>query len=148
MKLNLGSGSAPLKGYCNVDVSENVDADKIWDLDVGPWPWADDSIQAIEAIDVFEHVMNPILFVNECWRILKASRYVHILVPDFRSPNAFTDPTHRRFCTPDTFNYWIPGTALYERHGRAYGGHDHPFELVDRTLQLESLHFTLKKVRP
>jgi SAM-dependent methyltransferase len=148
MKLNLGAGSAPLKGWVNVDCVQLCGIDVVHDLDTGPWPWPDDSVQAIEAIDVFEHVADPLLFVNECWRILRAGRYAHILVPDFRGPNAFTDPTHRRFCTPATFNYWLPGTWLYEHHGAAYGGHDHSFDLTDLTLKDESLHFTLKKIPP
>lgn len=149
MKLNLGSGSAPLKGYVNVDCVKLDTVDEVWDLDnCYPWPWEDSSIQAIEAIDIFEHVEYPLQFVNECWRILRPSRFIHILVPDFRSPNAFTDPTHRRFCTPQTFDYWVPGTWLYEHHGAAYGGHSHPFELTDRHVEQENLHVTLKKVLP
>jgi len=36
--------------------------------------------------------------------------------------NAFTDPTHRRFPTEHTFDYWIPGTVLFDEHNPAYGG--------------------------
>lgn len=147
MKLNLGAGSAPLKGWVNVDCVKLDGIDVVHDLDQGPWPWEDDTARAIEAIDIFEHVAEPLLFVNECWRILQPGRYARILVPDFRSPNAFTDPTHRRFCTPSTFDYWIPGTWLYEHHGAAYGGHDHPFKRTSLELINESLSFTLQKVR-
>lgn len=148
MKLNLGSGSAPIPGWVNTDIAKIEGVDVVWDLDEGPWPWADCSAANIEAVDVFEHVGNPVLFMSECWRILRPARFLHILVPDFRGANAFTDPTHRRFCTPDTFNYWIPGTWLYDHHGAAYGGHERPFECVDRFLKLESLNFTLRKISP
>jgi hypothetical protein len=46
-----------------------------------------------------------------------------------RTPNimlsladAFTDPTHKRFPTWNTFDYWIPGTVYYKEHNQAYGG--------------------------
>ena len=36
--------------------------------------------------------------------------------------HGFTDPTHRRNCTPHSWDYWTPGTPLFEAYGRGLGG--------------------------
>lgn len=122
MRLNLGSGTSVEKGAVNVDRVALPGVDVVHDLDVGPWPFEDGSADGIKAEHVFEHVGDPILFMSECWRVLERGGLLHIVVPYYRSPDAFTDPTHRRFCTEHTFNYWIPGNIYYLKHNQAYGG--------------------------
>lgn len=122
MILNLGCGSLPIKGATNIDISPVPGVDIVHDLDVSPWPIVPGAYSTIEAKDVFEHVLNPITFMVECHRALCPGGALHIRTPYFRSMDAFTDPTHRRFPTEFTFDYWIPGTVLHGLHNAAYGG--------------------------
>jgi len=93
----------------------------VHDLDVRPWPFETNSVTRIEAKDVFEHVVDAVGFMTETHRILKPGMVLHIRTPHWRSMDAYTDPTHRRFPTEHTFDYWIPGTVLYTHHNAAYG---------------------------
>ena len=144
MRLNLGCGSQAKDGWVNLDIAAQAGVDVVHDLDVGPWPFEDRTAEQIEAWDVFEHVADPVLFMTECHRILRPFKYLHVHTPHYTSPDAFTDPTHRRFPTEHTFDYWIPGTHLYRRHNAGYGGV--AFELLDMHMDSGSLDLTLRKL--
>ena len=148
MRLNLGSGSEPRKpGIVNVDIAALPEVDVVHDLDVVPWPFDDASAEMILAQDVFEHVGNPIGFMTECHRVLETGGELVMKVPHFRHQDAFTDPTHRRFCTEHTFDYWIKGTVLYERHNAAYStGRYCAFTLSNRMVVAGSIFISLHKI--
>lgn len=120
MKLQLGAGMKPVEGRVNVDMVEMPGIDVVWDLDEFPWPWEDGEVEEIHAAHVFEHVTDPVGFMCEAWRVLQPEGWLHIEVPYWKSRNAFTDPTHRRYCTEETFLYWVPGTWLWDIGGTAY----------------------------
>jgi predicted SAM-dependent methyltransferase len=122
LRLNLGAGGLLLPGYVNVDRMPGPGIEVVHDLDTAPWPWPDESAERIDAKDVFEHLNEPVLFMTECWRILQIGGTLRIHTPHWRFQDAYTDPTHKRFPTEHTFDYWIPGTVLYEAHNRFYGG--------------------------
>lgn len=122
IRINLGCGSDRMAEFVNVDVSPNVGADVVHDLDVGPWPFDDGAAELLIAQDVFEHVREPLLFMRESHRILAVGGAMLLKVPHWMHQDAYTDPTHRRFCTEYTFDYWCAGTLLQQRHGAAYGG--------------------------
>lgn len=144
MKLNLGCGSRLADGYVNVDIVKLDGVDVVHDLDVLPWPWEDGSAEQIVAQDVFEHVADPIGFMTESHRVLKAGGSLLIKSPHFRHQDAFTDPTHRRFCTEHTWDYWIPETQLFKDHNRAYGGVS--FTLLSRQVVSGALFVHLHKI--
>ena len=144
VKLNLGSWTSALAGHVNVDRVPVPGVDVVHDLDMGPWPFEDGSVEGINAEHVFEHVGDPILFMTECWRILKPWGQMYVITPYYRSPDAFTDPTHRRFCTEYSFNYWIPGNIYHEKHNQAYGGIS--FEKLSLRLAGGALHVALMKL--
>lgn len=106
----------------NVDVADLPEVDVVHDLDVHPWPWEDHSVVEIVAQDLFEHLADPVGFMTESHRVLETGGNLLLKCPHWRHQDAYTDPTHRRFCTEYTWDYWIEGTALYERHNGAYGG--------------------------
>lgn len=144
MRLNLGSGSQPMMGSVNVDLVALPEVDVVHDLDVAPWPWDGASVWEIVAQDVFEHVADPVRFMTESHRVLQTGGTLHIKSPHFRHQDAFTDPTHRRFCTPHTWDYWIKGTVLYERHNPAYGAV--AFDLVQRQVYNGAIFIQLHKI--
>lgn len=145
MRLNLGSGSTPRRrGMTNVDIVALPEVDVVHDLDVLPWPWDDASVQDITAQDVFEHVADPLGFMTESHRVLRMGGSLVLKSPHWRHQDAYTDPTHRRFCTEHTWDYWIRGTALYERHNPAYGGV--AFDLVGREVLSGAIFIGLMKV--
>jgi hypothetical protein len=121
VKINLGAGSRPMAGYINVDRVNLPRIDIVHDLDVCPWPFEDGRAQEIYAKDIFEHVVDPILFMTECHRILEPAGTLIIRTPHISSLDAFTDPTHKRFPTEFTFDYWVPGTIYHTEHNAAYG---------------------------
>lgn len=121
-KLNVGSGTQALDGYVNCDIADVPGVDCVFDLDIAPWPFDDASVEEVVALDVFEHVSEPITFMCEAWRVLVPDGLLRIRVPHWKGENAYTDPTHKRFPTEFTFDYWVPGTVFYENHNPAYGG--------------------------
>ena len=122
VKLNLGSGTDALPGYVNVDAARIPGVDVVCDLDDGAWPWNDGSVAEIRAFDLFEHVDDPLLFMWECHRVLVTGGLLDLHTCYWTSRNAYTDPTHKRFCTEETWDYWVPGTYLHSRYGAAYAG--------------------------
>ena len=120
MILNLGAGDKAVEGRVNVDVVPLPGIDVVHDLDEHPWPWRNGEATEIHALHIFEHVADPLGFMQQCWRVLESGGWLHVEVPHWQSRNAFTDPTHRRFCTEDTFRYWVPGTWLWNSMGAAY----------------------------
>lgn len=55
-KLDLGSGPRPLEGYRGVDIVPGI-TDYELDFDTGmPWPFEDDSVAALRASHVIEHI--------------------------------------------------------------------------------------------
>lgn len=145
MRLNLGSGSMPKEeGVVNVDIAALPEVDVVHDLDVIPWPFDDACADAVTAIDVFEHVANPIGFMTESHRVLETGGSLYLKVPHFRHPDAFTDPTHRRFCTQHTWDYWIKGQVLFDLHNAAYGGVS--FTLAGQDVVNGSIFTVLQKI--
>jgi SAM-dependent methyltransferase len=120
LKLNLGCGPHIADGYVNVDIVPLPGVDLVADLDQ-PWPWPDGAVAEILASHLFEHVNDPLLFMAEAWRVLAADGILDIRVPYYRHIFAFTDPTHKRFCTELTFDYWVPGQGLHEGYGPGFG---------------------------
>ena len=123
MRLNLGAGSAILGGvsWVNVDRVALPGIQVVHDLDVGPWPFESGSATQIFAKDVFEHVADPVLFMTECHRVLRTGGGLFVHCPYYKGRDAYTDPTHRRFPTEHTWDFWIPGTVLHEKNNAAYG---------------------------
>lgn len=133
VRLNLGAGSTPEPDWHNVDMIQLPGIDTVHDLNVTPWPWPDASAVEVKAIDVFEHVDNALDFMSECWRVMKGGAELYIHTSYHGEVGSFTDPTHKRFCTLNTFDYWVPGTYLNQRYGAAYARGCH-FEKVSISL--------------
>jgi SAM-dependent methyltransferase len=120
LRLNLGCGLHVVDNMVNADIEPLPGVDVVCDLDQR-WPWADGTTEYILASHVFEHIGEPVHFMAEAWRVLATDGVLDVRCPYYRHPNAFTDPTHRRFATEHMWDYWIPGTALHGQYGPGFG---------------------------
>lgn len=105
MKLNIGCGRKKIEDYINCDISRSVNPDIILDLEK-PLPFIDNSVDEIVLSHVLEHVNNFISLMHQLWRISTKNAKIKICVPFYSSLYAFIDPTHVRFFTPFSFNYF------------------------------------------
>ena len=104
MKLNLGSGYRKIIGWVNVDRDTRTKPDLVWDLETTPWPWENESVEAIKLLHTLEHLgqdTNAYLVIwQELWRVSKPAATIEIVVPHWLHENFAHDPTHVRAITP------------------------------------------------
>ena len=80
MKLEFGGGKKPRgDGWVNVDQCQ--EADVIHNLNLRPWPFADDSAEEIYSSHCLEHLIQPVEVLREVARIGKLGAKVEIRVP-------------------------------------------------------------------
>lgn len=93
-RLNLGCGDFKKEGYINVDIHPHLEPDVIHDLNIFPYPFADNEFDLIEASHVLEHLGDIFGAMKELHRILKPDGRLIINVPHFS--RGFTHPEHKR----------------------------------------------------
>jgi hypothetical protein len=113
MKLHLGCGHDKKEGYINCDISREVTPDMVVDLEK-KLQFKDNSVNEIVANHVFEHISNFIPLMHELHRICKKNAIIKIKTPFYSAWGQFNDPTHVRFFTPFTFNYFKRNTYSHE----------------------------------
>lgn len=145
-RINLGAGSDIRAGWTNVDRVKLPGIDTVHDLDVAPWPWETASVDEINAMDVFEHVDDALLFVNECGRILKPGGILRIRTGYWKHENSYTDPSHKRHSTEKSLDYWCPGTEFGDKYGSAYASEGVGFIKVKAELEGSELLFVLRRL--
>lgn len=106
MKLDIGCGKkwklTQKNGFQGVDI---YDFGQEYVLDVREGlPFDDSSVEEIRTEHFIEHLTydEAIDFLNECWRVLKPEKQIHIVVPHIDHPGAFV-MTHRSYYTKNTF---------------------------------------------
>lgn len=122
-KIDLACGQNKQEGFHGVDISG--DADQKVDLLQFPWPFESDSVDELFSSHFVEHIPHDIpghdndglvLFMEECFRILKDGGKLRIVHPHASSARAFQDPYHRRFIPETTWWYfnreWRQNTGL------------------------------------
>ena len=113
MKLNLGAGNKQYEGWINCDKSPDVNPDRVIDLEK-PLPFDDNSIEKINCEHTLEHINNFVPLVHELIRICKPGARIFITTPFYSAWGQYNDPTHVRFFTPWTFNYFKKGNYSHE----------------------------------
>lgn len=89
MKLEVGGGIYPRgDGWINVDQTPNADVHH--DLNVSPWPFADESVEALYSSHCFEHLDDPFAVIAEICRICIVGAPVELGVPHPASHLAMT----------------------------------------------------------
>lgn len=107
MKVNLGSGNRPFKGWLNVDSDESCKPDKVMDLDK-KFLFEDNSISEVYCSHLIEHVDDVLDFMYEIWRICKPGASVTIIAPCCYYLQWAIQPHHKRFIKPRYFEIWMP----------------------------------------
>lgn len=145
MKLKLGCGEEPKEdGWTYLDISDYVKPDIIWDLERGLPPIIqNDSCEEIMGNHIFEHIRNFEHLLFDCWRALAPDGLLKIRVPNVMvDPGmAFTDPTHVRYFTPYSFDYYC-GASWHEVYKMPT-----LFEMIDNVQGDPECKFTLKAVK-
>lgn len=107
MKIDLGCGSNKANGHVGIDITKvGTQADIVHDLNIYPYPFENESVEEIFCSHFIEHVDDLILFMNECWRILKKGGEITFIAPYYTSYRAWADPTHKRSISEATFFYY------------------------------------------
>lgn len=144
-RLNLGVGwcadEAP--DVVNVDSQPFPGVQVVHDLDVHPWPFEDQAFSEVRAVQLFEHVTDPVGFMAEAHRVLEPGGLLWIVVPHWQSENSHTDPTHVRHCTERTWDFWCPGTQLHAQS--TYAG-PHTFTRERVTRYGDDIHAHLRRI--
>lgn len=119
IRLDIGGGIAPQKGFVSMDYQDLPGIDIVHNWDDFPWPLPDESVLTAIASHVVEHV-NPvnghfIKWLDEVWRVLKPDGQIAIAAPYGGSPGYWQDPTHCNGVTETTWHYFDPlsETGLY-----------------------------------
>jgi hypothetical protein len=95
-------GSEKWDGLVTVDCARDVHPDVLWDLNMIPLPFEDNSASEIHAYQVLEHLGqqgDASFFFRQWadfWRILKPDGYFMASVPSINGRWAWADPGHRR----------------------------------------------------
>jgi len=113
MKLNIGAGKEKKEGYITLDGSSQVNPDVLANLEE-KLPLKDNSFDEIIGNHILEHINNLNGLMKELNRISKKGGLIKIKVPFYLSVGAFMDPTHKRFFTPFTMNYFCDSHYNYE----------------------------------
>lgn len=81
------------------------------DLNILPYPWADEEFDEVHAYEVLEHTGSQgdaeFFFgqFNELWRIIKPNGYLCFTVPMWNIEEAWAVPDHKRVLPPNIFSF-------------------------------------------
>jgi len=106
VKIDLGCGKRKARGSIGVDLVPSPVVDVVADFRQG-LPFKDDSVDAVYAYHLLEHLDDFLGFMGEIWRICRPDGRVYIKVPHASSSYVtWKDPTHKRGIFIATFAYF------------------------------------------
>ncbi len=115
-RLNLGCGNDIRKGWINADFIRKKGIDVVYDLNEYPYPFADNSFDEIDMLEVLEHLDDTVAAMREIFRILRPGGIVHITVPYYLHYHAWSNPEHKRAFNYHTFFYFDDKSDLSDLH--------------------------------
>jgi len=104
--LDVGCGNAKTPGAIGIDFNARTAADIVCDLNHYPWPLPDNAFDRMVCNHIVEHAADFVRFVEELYRVARAHAHVEIVTPHFSNRFAYTDPTHVRFLSLFSFDYF------------------------------------------
>lgn len=105
--LDLGCGRTKAPGAVGIDIAPMEGVDVVADLRRGI-PVKDGVADEVRCISFLEHLPDLVFFMEEVHRVLRPGGILRARVPYFTSNYAFADPTHLRFFSYSTFDYFTP----------------------------------------
>lgn len=121
MRLNLGCADRSLPGYVGVDIAPGTHVSQVVDL-AGPWPWADSSVESVQAYDVIEHVGDCDHVRTYCDRCTAARAGIRELVASLVVPIKLRHPIGRIHFLNELHRVLKPGAcAVIETPNAAHG---------------------------
>lgn len=143
MKINIGAGYTRYDGYLNCDRDVNSIPDFVFDMEKDTWPFDDNSVDAVIAYHVLEHLGDGYFHaLKELYRVCKDGALIDVRVPHYTHHNFFHDPTHRRAITPagiELFNRMLNYTSnnASSKLGIEYGV---DFRVIDYSFTVDSIY--------
>lgn len=141
-----------------LDINADHKPDVVWDLNVRPLPFDDDTFDTIRAFDVLEHLGQQgdyrSFFAewSEWWRILKPGGILYGISPHWASPWAWMDPGHTRVIGPELFTFLSQknyetqvGVTPISDYRFLYRG---DFNLIHSVVDGGTYQFGLRAVKP
>jgi SAM-dependent methyltransferase len=147
VKIDLGCGNHKRAGFVGVDKLPLPGVDYVLDARNG-LSIVDGSVDYIAADNLMEHLgAEFIAAMNECHAALRDGGRMFVRVPGMHNiAAAFSDPTHVRFFTPETWDYFNGLSVRWADYGRSYG--IVPWQVL-RVVQRERfIEVSLRKVAP
>ena len=111
-KLNLGCGTDIKEGWINLDCVSLPGVDVVHDLTFLPLPFKEGEFDEIQCQSILEH-LDYIPILKEIHRILKKSGGLKIMVPHFTSSINYIDPTHKRYFSIRTFEFFVKNNCRH-----------------------------------
>lgn len=112
-KLNMGCGLHPTPGYVNADLARLPGVDVVCDFAHRPFPFRDNTFDEVYLSHILEHLPDMMGTMEEVHRIARSSATVTVMVPHYKHANAYKDPTHVRFFTEGSFDYFGKDPTSY-----------------------------------
>jgi len=106
--LDVGCGSGKFPGSVGMDVVALEGVDQVHDMNVFPWPFEDNSFDAVYMSHVIEHCDSILRTMEEVYRILKPGRLVYIITPHYTDAISWQDITHKWHLNTRSFRYFDP----------------------------------------
>jgi predicted SAM-dependent methyltransferase len=107
--LDIGCGRNKLPGAVGLDVVPLDTVDVVHDLNVFPYPFADNTFDTIRAIHVIEHMKSVVKTMEELHRIAKSNAIVTIVTPHYTDSSSWQDPTHLWHLNSGSFSFFEEG---------------------------------------
>lgn len=122
--IEIGGGTLAQHGWINLDPNHGEGDWRRLAQDT-PWPTADQSIDALRASHVMEHIpagAERIAVMNEAHRVLKPGGTFEVVVPDVLTGtwHAHADPTHVSYWCLESFHYFDGSFAPHASYGIRY----------------------------
>lgn len=105
--LDIGCGTRKRVDFLGVDKVYVQGVDVVCNLEISQLPFNTDTFDIINASHILEHINNLNGLLSEVSRVLKPGGKFQITLPYAGDLRAFQDPTHVRFFTLKTFEYYV-----------------------------------------